>query len=72
MKYIPINSNGQWVMVGAVHPVTETRTLIILGTMDWRFHTPLTSFSDSQILDVLTACSDVGKILESKGFKIIY
>lgn len=72
MKHILIkHSNGQWVMVGAVQSAKEKPTLVILGTLDSR-DKPLKYLSDFQIVEVLTACSDIGKILESKGFKVIY
>ncbi|MBN3948398.1 MAG: hypothetical protein HWQ38_18865 [Nostoc sp. NMS7] len=65
------HSNGEIVLIRPHQPIKETREITIVGT-EVSQCVGLDILTDEQLVAVLTACGDVGKILESKGFKVNY
>ncbi|MBN3948393.1 MAG: hypothetical protein HWQ38_18840 [Nostoc sp. NMS7] len=69
---IPIqHDSGEFVLIRPHKPIESTREITIAGTINSQM-IGLENLNDEQLIRVLSACSDVGKILEAKGFKVNY
>ena len=65
-------SNGIIILVNSIPPIEVTREIILVGSLQGQAAGGLANLTDQQIIAVLEAATEVGKMFESKGFKVNY
>ncbi len=71
LKPIVHTQTGETVVIEVPPLFKINRQVTILGTKK-SLDMGLKKLTDEELVTSLSACSDVGKILESKGIKVIY